>query len=1239
MDDPAPSTAPPSTVPQVRSRITVVCAECKRLKLKCDRRTPCGSCTKRDTVSRCIYSPAAAEKVDLHSINNRLIQVEALLSMITAGKTPPPFQSSYPLAQVPLTTSHSATARPSHVAISSTPSPISIRIDDLVNIWLAHCQLDIFTAGDQAPFNSETPLDGPYVKLEQPPIELRKLSGSYSDNTIIIDESQSADTTTTGHSLPPLHLYHTTTTQRFSSPSAPSGQPSATPAVFSHLPPPTVRTRLLTSARSVSPDLSLLIHWNRVAELADPAAVAAAREEREHQKTLANAVFFGARAGSRSPSPMPVAVNGSGASLPLFACMCYLLALGAVEPASDPSVDHAFLCSLAGQAMAVWEEFTTSTDVKEENVASDSVDVSADVSTTQAEKEKEDLDYVLALLLQVKYLLRVGHLTPSKDPAETVFPLIGKLVNTARGIGLARDPEEEVGVRRSIKVDERRRAIWWDIMFYDTFTSDVLEHAPILSTYSYTTRIPAIAQTSPSHSHHSRNESGDAGDESDLSDTHGDEEVSEKRPVSSKYNGPLKGRIPSRLLPPSKSKSKAKTLSPEQDTLGTGFFGVRCRLTRLAQGLKHRLASPGCDCCSCGSGYTLDQAARIESEVRTWAADLPSSLRLEAPSSTSSPDPKSQKHTAIAAELSILANRMIIAAYVPLMRPSQDGASSSTPSVYSAAHPWSPASRATVDAAQGVTRAARVLHRLVYAGSGPPFMGGYYSFQKAVADALVVCAHSGFASTKSSGRTAVLMEEVRVALEVLDATGLPNGQMTRLLASLRRRVEAGDPNKRSDSNVLKRKHIVLEGAAPAEHSAEDVSESRMAGERQNTLPTPPPQRQPSISPTPQTRGSVSRGKGSDKKQGKKGYSAYPAIGFRDRGKDNAPWMAKKTNSAPNKRTQNEASEFTSSPPADDANINYQLSTQQVPLTQHAIQHVIDVDNGYRSRSSSISQAPRSQAVDYSAQYVKEQDEDMHTSQRRRFTINDAGQHQQHDQHPDPAQQSFVVPSPAHYIPALQSSRAGSFEAPHSHDQHHRSFDQGSNSSDNGVYGSPTSPYPISSAPLSAASSPYGSSTGHPPQTPATYAPHHPNTSVFVPQPTTPSPHGYYHMSSGYEAPYEGEPEQVLGVGTMSDSSLMQNHMAVGEVMAARCSVPPSPIYEKAQQQAMYEDVKIPVEHNQQQMHHYQLASERTTPIDHVPMNVSAPQAWAPNPQYMQSHQPLVEQQDAHYWTTSQAYYQ
>ncbi|KAJ7772886.1 hypothetical protein DFH07DRAFT_725967, partial [Mycena maculata] len=66
---------------RVRSRVTVVCAECKRLKLKCDRRTPCGSCIKRDTVVRCIYSPAA-EKVDLHALHNRLITFEGVLERL-----------------------------------------------------------------------------------------------------------------------------------------------------------------------------------------------------------------------------------------------------------------------------------------------------------------------------------------------------------------------------------------------------------------------------------------------------------------------------------------------------------------------------------------------------------------------------------------------------------------------------------------------------------------------------------------------------------------------------------------------------------------------------------------------------------------------------------------------------------------------------------------------------------------------------------------------------------------------------------------------------------------------------------------------------------------------------------------------------------------------------------------------------------------------------------------------------
>lgn len=83
-------------LPQVRARITVVCAECKRLKLKCDRKMPCGSCVKREATSKCHYSAAAAEKVDLQSLNNRLVQLEQYISMSSGGQ----FSSAYPLAQV-----------------------------------------------------------------------------------------------------------------------------------------------------------------------------------------------------------------------------------------------------------------------------------------------------------------------------------------------------------------------------------------------------------------------------------------------------------------------------------------------------------------------------------------------------------------------------------------------------------------------------------------------------------------------------------------------------------------------------------------------------------------------------------------------------------------------------------------------------------------------------------------------------------------------------------------------------------------------------------------------------------------------------------------------------------------------------------------------------------------------------------------------------------------------------------
>ncbi|KIJ06525.1 hypothetical protein PAXINDRAFT_103325, partial [Paxillus involutus ATCC 200175] len=117
-----------SAGPQIRSRVTVVCAECKRLKLKCDRRTPCSSCTKRDTVARCVYSPAAAEKIDLHSLNNRLIQVESQLAQFTA-----PGARSHQFYNHPPASTHGDRAL---LAVGHSGSSLAISLDDISTIWL-----------------------------------------------------------------------------------------------------------------------------------------------------------------------------------------------------------------------------------------------------------------------------------------------------------------------------------------------------------------------------------------------------------------------------------------------------------------------------------------------------------------------------------------------------------------------------------------------------------------------------------------------------------------------------------------------------------------------------------------------------------------------------------------------------------------------------------------------------------------------------------------------------------------------------------------------------------------------------------------------------------------------------------------------------------------------------------------------------------------------------------------------
>ncbi|CAE6402785.1 unnamed protein product [Rhizoctonia solani] len=131
----------------IRSRITVVCAECKRLKLKCDRRSPCSSCVKRETTARCVYSAAAAEKIDVQSLHNR---VSALEDSWRAWTNTQPGQT--PSIPPPGCTSSSSTHPPppppptAVIATASASEDLAsalVGLDDVSSLWATHLGVNL----------------------------------------------------------------------------------------------------------------------------------------------------------------------------------------------------------------------------------------------------------------------------------------------------------------------------------------------------------------------------------------------------------------------------------------------------------------------------------------------------------------------------------------------------------------------------------------------------------------------------------------------------------------------------------------------------------------------------------------------------------------------------------------------------------------------------------------------------------------------------------------------------------------------------------------------------------------------------------------------------------------------------------------------------------------------------------------------------------------------------------------
>lgn len=73
-----------------------------------------------------------------------------------------------------------------------------------------------------------------------------------------------------------------------------------------------------------------------------------------------------------------------------------------------------------------------------------------------------DVDSIIAMILQVLFMLHDGQMRVTQN----VFTLVGKMVNAARMMGLAMDPDEFVGTYNFFDAETRRR-VWWDVVHYD----------------------------------------------------------------------------------------------------------------------------------------------------------------------------------------------------------------------------------------------------------------------------------------------------------------------------------------------------------------------------------------------------------------------------------------------------------------------------------------------------------------------------------------------------------------------------------------------------------------------------------------------------------------------------------------------------------------------------------------------------------------------------------------------------
>ncbi|KAI8989053.1 hypothetical protein BD414DRAFT_415220 [Trametes punicea] len=274
----------------------------------------------------------------------------------------------------------------------------------------------------------------------------------------------------------------------------PSALPQVTAALVSHLPSEPERSRYLKAFREtmlLHPSFNVPNFEQRIAAIfawAEGGAVSLCNGPMSKVE-LARDIFFSSaknasnskRDHGRPPGPPPGS-RGPDQSAPkptlsFFAAACAAFALGALvardeEPSSaapssssppssqspsDAAGTSATLFALSEQALQLFEKTAA-----------------------------YDLDSVMTMVLQVLFMLHEGQMSV----AQNVFPLVGKMVNVARMMGLAIDPDDFPGTYNLFEAETRRR-LWWEVFYFDLFVADCMGHTPLIADNSHTTKVPA----------------------------------------------------------------------------------------------------------------------------------------------------------------------------------------------------------------------------------------------------------------------------------------------------------------------------------------------------------------------------------------------------------------------------------------------------------------------------------------------------------------------------------------------------------------------------------------------------------------------------------------------------------------------------------------------------------------------------------------------------------------------------